>query len=177
MHIAHPTSHLLPPTSFSHLLPPTFFPSPPSPHLPLPSFQVLTAGWDRLACIWDVDTGELLQQVNTPLYPPLTSLLLQLLSHLSSSSSSHISPPPALLTPCSSKLLSPLAPLSQLLSLLSSPSSSHFYPPPSSSYPLVIPPSSSDPLLLLQLAGHDEELTHCATHPSQVNGAGAGVGT
>ena len=23
--------------------------------------QVLTAGWDRLACIWDVDTGELLQ--------------------------------------------------------------------------------------------------------------------
>ena len=25
--------------------------------------QVLTAGWDRLACIWDVDTGELLQQL------------------------------------------------------------------------------------------------------------------
>ena len=23
--------------------------------------KVLTAGWDRLACIWDVDTGELLQ--------------------------------------------------------------------------------------------------------------------
>ena len=30
--------------------------------------QAVTAGWDRLACIWDTQTGQLLHQVNKCYY-------------------------------------------------------------------------------------------------------------